>query len=86
MTGPSPGTQAARITRAVTGALAAELGVPPSAVDPDTVFTDLGLDSTGVIIVAAEIADRLGAEVPPELLFDHPTARWLAEHLTLAGA
>ncbi|RMI44806.1 acyl carrier protein [Streptomyces triticirhizae] len=62
--------------------VAADLDLPEGQrVDHDTPFTDLGLDSAGVLAVAGELSDALGVEVPPEWLFDHATVAALARHL-----
>lgn len=57
--------------------------------DPDTPFTDLGLDSTGVHALVGDLEQLLGLSVAPETLFDYPTVRLLSEHLaslrTVAG-
>lgn len=62
--------------------IADDLELPPGQrVDPRTLFVDLGLDSAGVVAVAAQIASHLGREVPPELFFDHPTVQDLSRFL-----
>jgi acyl carrier protein len=71
------------ILEILTAAIAAELD-SAATVDPDTVFTDLGLDSAGVMVVAGDLEDALGVPVPVELLFDYPTPRQLAAHLATA--
>lgn len=58
-----------------------ELEEASGELDPDRTFADLGLDSTGVIAVAAGLEDRLGITVDSDLFFDHPTINRLAEHL-----
>lgn len=71
-----------RVLQVVTAAMATELELPEGrSVDPDAVFTDSGLDSTGVEVVAGELEQQLGLPVPAELLFDLPTPRRLAAHL-----
>ncbi|GHI83243.1 acyl carrier protein [Streptomyces xanthophaeus] len=54
-----------------------------------TTFVDLGLDSAGVVFLAGRASEYLGAEVPPEWVFDHPTiqqlARFLAQHAVTSG-
>ncbi|MEU9336960.1 type I polyketide synthase [Streptomyces sp. NPDC048290] len=59
------------------------LGLPSGQdVEPDRTFKALGLDSLG----AVEFADRLsrahGTDLPPTLVYDHPTPLALATHLS----
>ena len=71
-----------RMLAIVGTAVAGELDLPgPGSVDPDASFVDLGLDSTGIVVVAGAVSDGTGTEVAPELLFDFPTPRRLARHL-----
>ena len=71
-----------RMLAIVGTAVAGELDLPgPASVDPDASFVDLGLDSTGIVVVAGAVSDRTRTEVAPELLFDFPTPRRLARHL-----
>jgi acyl carrier protein len=58
-----------------------ELEHAPGRLDPDSTFTDLGLDSTGIIAVAEGLTDVLGIRVVPEMFFDHPTIAQLAQLL-----
>ncbi|MEV7981246.1 type I polyketide synthase, partial [Streptomyces sp. NPDC086519] len=52
-----------------------------TALDPDVVFTEIGLDS----LMAVELRDRLARHtalrLPPSFVFDHPTLRMLARQL-----
>ncbi|MEU9559679.1 type I polyketide synthase, partial [Streptomyces fumanus] len=52
-----------------------------TALDPDLVFTEIGLDS----LMAVELRDRLARHtalrLPPGFVFDHPTLRMLARQL-----
>ncbi|HTT80311.1 MAG TPA: acyl carrier protein [Stellaceae bacterium] len=51
------------------------------AVGPDIAFTQMGLDSASSAYFVVELEDWLGAELYPEIVFDHPTIAELARHL-----
>jgi acyl carrier protein len=72
------------VLRVVNQALMTELSLPAEP-DPDAAFTDLGLDSAGVLVVAGELEAEFAIDVPAEALFDEPTPRrlatWLATEL-----
>jgi acetyltransferase-like isoleucine patch superfamily enzyme/acyl carrier protein len=69
-----------------TGFLAKELKVPPSQIDPAVKFARLGIDSTTSIIFTIDLADWLGVELPPDIMFDYPTIADLARHLAQQSA
>jgi acyl carrier protein len=63
-------------------AISADLELPDGQhVDWHLTFVELGLDSAAVVAVSGAAAERLGLEVPPEWLFDHPTIHDLAQFL-----
>ncbi|MCP3771139.1 SDR family NAD(P)-dependent oxidoreductase [Streptomyces sp. MAR25Y5] len=53
----------------------------PEAVDPDEVFTGLGIDSLTALRVRDGLAGATGLRLPSSLVFDHPTARAAAAGL-----
>ncbi|MFF3897133.1 amino acid adenylation domain-containing protein [Streptomyces sp. NPDC001812] len=61
--------------------LAQSLGVPASAVDDDTPFLRLGLDSLGAVDLVKRLERRLGRHLPTTLFFEYRTVRELAAHL-----
>jgi acetyltransferase-like isoleucine patch superfamily enzyme/acyl carrier protein len=68
------------------GFLAKELKVPPSQINPGIKFTRLGIDSTTAVIFSIELADWLGVELPPNIMFDYPTIADLARHVAQQSA
>ena len=70
-----------QIERLITDLVRPELEDAAGNLDPDVTFTDLGLDSTGVLAVAEGLHSQLGVEVVADLFFDHPTITRLAQHL-----
>ncbi|HTV88129.1 MAG TPA: acyl carrier protein [Stellaceae bacterium] len=52
-----------------------------TAVGPDIAFTQMGLDSATSAYFVVELEDWLGAELYPEIVFDHPTIAELAQHI-----
>ncbi|MFG2914402.1 beta-ketoacyl synthase N-terminal-like domain-containing protein [Kitasatospora sp. NPDC048298] len=58
-------------------------GRPPEADQP---FAEVGLDSLGTVRLRDRLAAELGVAPPPSLVFDHPTPRAVADHLTGAAA
>ncbi|MEZ3180693.1 amino acid adenylation domain-containing protein [Streptomyces pimonensis] len=61
--------------------LARALDVPPTAVDDDTPFLSLGLDSLGAVDLVKRLERKLGRSLPTTLFFEHRTVRELAAHL-----
>ncbi|GAA2263372.1 hypothetical protein GCM10010415_28550 [Streptomyces atrovirens] len=61
--------------------LARSLEVPPAAVDDDTPFLTLGLDSLGAVDLVKRLERKLGRDLPTTLFFEHRTVRELAAHL-----
>ncbi|UNS95068.1 acyl carrier protein [Streptomyces tubbatahanensis] len=69
------------------GEVAALLGCPPETVDRAASMGEYGLDSIAGLTLATAIEDRLGTEVDPVVVWDHPSIDALAAHLagTRAG-
>src|SRR5690606_35870383 len=93
--GPSPpparpaATGRARAAAAADGENAAllrellgqSLGISASAVDDDTPFLGLGLDSLSAVDLVKRLERRTGRDLPATLFFEYRTVRELAAHL-----
>jgi len=84
MTHDSPRT-AAEIERWLAALVGQLLRIPPASIDMTARLERYGLDSVAAIGVTAELESYLGRELEPTLLYDFPTIRQLANHLTGAG-
>ncbi|NEC29448.1 non-ribosomal peptide synthetase, partial [Streptomyces sp. SID8111] len=61
--------------------LAQSLGISASAVDDDTPFLGLGLDSLSAVDLVKRLERRTGRDLPATLFFEYRTVRELAAHL-----
>jgi acyl carrier protein len=61
--------------------LAELLGVSADEIDVRQPFRDYGLDSAEGVILAGDLEDWLGRELPATLAWDYPTIEALASHL-----
>lgn len=52
----------------------------------DTEFSEIGIDSVYALTLCGDIEDEYGLEVDAEIMWDYPTIRALAAHLTTLGA
>ncbi len=77
---PAGAMDAASLTGWLTGWLAGRLGLPERALDAGRGFAEMGLDSLGSAELALALGERLGAEVPETIAFDHPTIARLVAH------
>lgn len=62
--------------------LADLLEVEPEEVDTAIPFDRFGLDSSAAVGLTGDLADWLGCEVDPTLLYDYPTIESLVKHLS----
>jgi 6-methylsalicylic acid synthase len=60
--------------RQVLEAVAAELGLPVSDVDPRVPLVETGVDSIMTVALRRSLEKRTGLALPPTLLWEHPTA------------
>jgi acyl carrier protein len=56
--------------------------LPAEEVYLDAEFQSFGFDSTALVGFAAELEEWLGMELPPSVLFEHPSIGQLASHLS----
>lgn len=61
----------------VAKALKADVG----EIDVDVSFDRYGLDSSETVEIVGDLADWLGRELSPTLLYDYPTIKSLSVHL-----
>lgn len=81
--GETPLTSPAEVLELLRERLAPALGLDrPDELDPDASLFDLGLTSFMVVELRGELERRLGREIPATVVFDHPTIRRLAGHLS----
>jgi acyl carrier protein len=59
---------------------------PPVEITPAARFSQIGLDSASSAYLVVELEEWLGLELPPELIFDHPTIGELAHYLAARRA
>ncbi|WP_460072576.1 SDR family NAD(P)-dependent oxidoreductase [Streptomyces sp. YKOK-I1] len=75
----TPARQRDTLADLVAGATGRVLGRPVTT--PALTFLETGLTSLGVVELAAALSAATGLDLPPTLVFDHPTPLALAEHL-----
>ncbi|MGA7938126.1 MAG: acyl carrier protein [Kovacikia sp.] len=61
--------------------LAELLEIDPEDVDTDITFDRYGLDSSAAVGLTGDLADWLGMEIEPTLLYDYLTVEALTQHL-----
>ncbi|MER6716129.1 MULTISPECIES: acyl carrier protein [unclassified Streptomyces] len=62
-------------------AIAEDLEVDAASIDQQARFTDLGLDSAGLIAVSERVSEELTRKVETEEFFEHVSVVELARHL-----
>ncbi|WP_317933106.1 SDR family NAD(P)-dependent oxidoreductase [Streptomyces cellostaticus] len=82
LAGRPPAEQHHELTHLVRSCAAAVLGHEDTrAVAMDTAFRTLGFDSLGAVRLRKRLAEATGLALPTTLIFDHPNAAALADHL-----
>ena len=69
------------VAREVAAAVAAELGMPESDVDPRVPLVEAGVDSIMTVALRRALEKRTGLTLPPTLLWEHPTAAAVTERI-----
>ena len=65
----------------VRGAVAVQLGLNDSDVDPGVPLVELGVDSIMTVRLRRQLEKQTGLSLPPTLLWEHPTAAAVTERL-----
>ncbi|MGW1375444.1 SDR family NAD(P)-dependent oxidoreductase [Streptomyces sp. NPDC002446] len=82
LAGRPPAEQHHELTQLVRSHAAAVLGHEDlRAVAVDTAFRELGFDSLGAVRLRKRLSEATGLALPSTLVFDHPNAAALADHL-----
>ncbi|HEY1068460.1 MAG TPA: phosphopantetheine-binding protein, partial [Pirellulales bacterium] len=81
---PRPGPSAGELRDWLIGRVAARLGTPAKAIDPQAAFLTLGLDSVEAMSLSGELEEHLGRRLSPVLFYNYPTIASLAEKLAEA--
>ncbi|MDQ0456407.1 acyl carrier protein [Rhizobium paknamense] len=58
-----------------------KLEIPESEIDLHKLFSDFGLDSTETLVLAGEMEQWLGFELPPTAMWYHPNIEKLSTYL-----
>jgi acyl carrier protein len=80
-TSAAPAVTTAEIERFIAGWVAKEMKLPEGAIDPARSLLDYGLDSVTTVLLVASLEEWLRVELPPEIVYQIPVLRVLADHV-----
>ncbi|MGW0917034.1 SDR family NAD(P)-dependent oxidoreductase [Streptomyces sp. NPDC002784] len=83
---PAPASSVSGTRALVRTLLAESLHLPAEAVDEDTPFLSLGLDSLAAVDLVRRLERALGRDLPTTLFFEYRTVRELCAHLDTAAS
>ncbi|MFC8130863.1 SDR family NAD(P)-dependent oxidoreductase [Streptomyces sp. NPDC057302] len=81
LAGLSGGRRAAVLLDLVREETAGLAGTDPLDIDPEMAYRDYGYNSLAAVELTGRLSQATGLELPLTLLFDHPTAAAVAQHL-----
>lgn len=80
-TGPGDADLGEWVAQQVIEAVAAELGLPETDVDPRVPLVESGVDSIMTVALRRTLEKRTGLTLPPTLLWEHPTAAAVSDRI-----
>ncbi|CAN7275524.1 acyl carrier protein [Trinickia sp. LjRoot230] len=66
--------------------LATEMALSVESIDPSKPFLDYGVDSASAVGIVADLEDRLGRPLDPNLFYEYPSIEDLAAYLASGPA
>ena len=82
---PKNPANAATIEVWLVSKLSERLGIEPTEIDIREPLASYGLGSTEAVSLAGELAEWLGQQLPPALVYEYPTIELLARHLAASA-
>jgi len=79
---PAPVVDRQWVSRQVMAAVADQLGLPESGVDPEQPLIELGVDSIMTVRLRRQLEKQTRLSLPPTLLWEHPTAAAVSARIT----
>ena len=73
---------AAALAEWIAARVAVRIKRAPAQIDHAAAFTAFGLDSLALVELSGELAEHLGRDVSPTLLYDYPSIERVSRHLT----